>query len=148
MDIVSTPAVFSDITLRLVLAVVFGAAVGLDRELQHKPAGLRTHALVGLGAALLTVTGLMIGHPDQNGDAVSRVLQGVVAGIGFIGGGVILHRDDTNDVYGLTTAATIWIVAALGIAIGAGLWRTAVVGTILTALILVLERPIDWLVGR
>jgi putative Mg2+ transporter-C (MgtC) family protein len=148
MDIVSTPAVFSDITLRLVLAVVFGAAVGLDRELQRKPAGLRTHALVGLGAALLTLTGLMIGQPEGNSDAVSRVLQGVVAGIGFLGGGVILHRDDTNDVYGLTTAATIWIVAAIGIAIGAGLWRTAVVGTVLTVLVLVLERPIDWLVGR
>jgi putative Mg2+ transporter-C (MgtC) family protein len=148
MDIVSTPAVFSDITLRLVLAVVFSAAVGLDRELQKKPAGLRTHALVGLGSALLTLTGLMLAQPEGNSDAVSRVLQGVVAGIGFLGGGVILHRDDTNDVYGLTTAATIWIVAAVGIAIGAGLWRTAVVGTMLTVLVLVLERPIDWFVGR
>jgi putative Mg2+ transporter-C (MgtC) family protein len=148
MDSVSTPIVFSDITLRLVLAVIFGAAVGFDRELQHKPAGLRTHALVALGAALLTVTGLMIGQPEGNSDAVSRILQGVVAGIGFLGGGVILHRSETFDVYGLTTAATIWIVAALGVAIGAGMWRTATVGTLLTVLVLVLEGPIDWLINR
>jgi putative Mg2+ transporter-C (MgtC) family protein len=147
MDLVTVPALFSDITLRLVLALVLGAAVGLDRELQRKPAGLRTHALVSLGAALLTVTGLLLGAPTANSDAVARVLQGIVAGIGFIGGGVILHRDETNDVYGLTTAATIWMVAALGVAIGAGLWRTAAVATLLTLVVLVLERPIDWFVG-
>jgi putative Mg2+ transporter-C (MgtC) family protein len=146
MDVVTTPGQFADAVLRLLMAVALGAAVGFDRELHRKPAGLRTHALVSLGAALMTLTALLISDGDSN--ATSRVLQGVLAGIGFLGGGVILHRGETNSVYGLTTAASIWVTAALGVAIGSGLWRIAATGAVLTLLLLVLENPIDWLVGR
>lgn len=124
--------------LRLTIATLIGAAVGLNRELRHKPAGLRTHALVSLGAALVTTTMFKIAADAGivNLDGVSRVIQGIVAGVGFIGGGVILHRDDSKGVHGLTTAASIWVVAALGIAAGAGEWEIAVAALGLSLLML------------
>src|SRR6476661_5314755 len=105
-----TMPTWSEVMLRLVAATVIGGAIGLNRELTKKPAGLRTHALVALGAALATVSALQLGGVagGSHGDAASRVIQGIVAGIGFIGGGVILHTDGRN-VVGLTTAATIWV---------------------------------------
>jgi putative Mg2+ transporter-C (MgtC) family protein len=147
MDAVLTPANYIDIALRLVVALLLGAAVGFDREIQQKPAGLRTHALVALGAALLTIMGLLLDGGDAGGDAASRVLQGVVAGIGFIGGGVILHRGD-KEVSGLTTAASIWVVAALGMACGAGLWRSALTTALLVLAVLALGDPLDRMIRR
>src|SRR5688500_20232343 len=94
---------------RLLAATLSGAAIGFNRELTQKPAGLRTHALVSLGAALVVVTAVLLGPEDRviHADATARVIQAVVAGIGFIGGGVILHAEGRN-VIGLTTAPPIW----------------------------------------
>ncbi|MCC7008811.1 MAG: MgtC/SapB family protein [Acidobacteria bacterium] len=149
MDEISLPADVWALAGRLVIATLLGAAVGLNREMSLKPAGLRTHALVSLGAALMMLTGLLLTSAEQ-GDAAApgRVIQGIVAGVGFIGGGVILHRADLRGVHGLTTAASIWIVAATGIAVGAGLWRAAVIAVLLSLLILTLGGPIDRVVRR
>jgi putative Mg2+ transporter-C (MgtC) family protein len=146
MDAVAVPDTFAEIVLRLSLATLFGALVGLNRERLGKPAGLRTHAIVALGAAQLTIAALLLGRDDPS--APSRVLQGVITGVGFIGAGVILHRHDAPSVQGLTTAAAIWLVAALGIASGAGLWRTAGVSLVLTLVLLTVGERIDQWVHR
>jgi putative Mg2+ transporter-C (MgtC) family protein len=149
MDSISIPSEFGHVAGRLVLATVFGAAIGINREWLSKPAGLRTHALVGLGAALITLVGLLLAVPGTDADlaAPGRVLQGLLAGIGFIGGGVILHRQRSGEVEGLTTAASIFIVAIVGAAVGAGLWRTALVAVVLALLVLGIG-AVDKLVRR
>src|SRR5262245_36865911 len=92
MDLISNPATFGDIVSRLTLSAILGGVIGFNRELNNKPAGLRTHALVAVGACLLTLIGLALAS-QAIGDAgsVSRIIQGMVAGIGFVGGGVILR---------------------------------------------------------
>jgi putative Mg2+ transporter-C (MgtC) family protein len=135
MDSVAAPGTFVEMAARLALATVFGALVGLNRESAGKPAGLRTHALVALGGAQLAIVALLFGEADAG--APGRVLQGVLAGVGFIGAGVILHRADSQSVHGLTTAAAIWVVAAIGVAAGAGLWRTAAATLALTLAVLI-----------
>jgi putative Mg2+ transporter-C (MgtC) family protein len=142
METISVPADTVALALRLALATILGAAVGLNREMSLKPAGLRTHALVSLGAALLTYVGLQFGRPSGDMAGASRVVQGMVAGIGFIGGGVILHRG-RGAVHGLTTAASIWIVAATGVATGAGLWRAATISIVLTLAVLTIGHSVD-----
>jgi putative Mg2+ transporter-C (MgtC) family protein len=134
-----------DACLRLGSAVAVGGLVGLDRGLRQKPAGLRTHALVALGASLMTFTGIEIA-PNEPG-AITRVLQGVIAGVGFLGGGVILRDGADLRVRGLTTAASIWIVAGLGMACGAGHWRTALLASGFTLVVLVAGRRIEQLLG-
>jgi len=129
-----------DAVLRLGIAIVVGGAIGLNRDLKGKPAGVRTHALVALGSAL--VTGLLKDsspHPD----AVSRVIQGVITGIGFLGAGVILRPEGGRTVRGLTTAASIWVVAALGIACGLGQWIPVATGTLLTLGVLLFGRTFE-----
>ena len=133
MPSITPPATTAEFALRLLIAIVSGAIIGLNRELAGKAAGLRTHALVSLGAAAGCAVGLSIpGDPT----ATSRVLQGIMAGVGFIGGGVILH-DRRGTVHGLTTAASIWVVAAAGMAAGTGLFAAAgtVVGFALVVLV-------------
>jgi putative Mg2+ transporter-C (MgtC) family protein len=130
-----------DVVLRLLAATAIGGAIGLNRELTRKPAGLRTHALVALGAALATLSGLQLEGPSH-ADAAARVIQGIVAGIGFIGGGVILHTDNRN-VMGLTTAATIWVAAALGISCAVGEWRVAGSAVLIALVVLVVGREIE-----
>ncbi len=149
MDAISLPTSLAAVLVRLALATLLSAIIGTQRELQQKPAGLRTHALVGLGAALASLTGLYLTAPSS-GDvyAVSRVLQGIIAGVGFIGAGVILHRDDPKAVHGLTTAATIWVVAGIGMAAGLGLWRIAVAAVVLTLLIFAIGGPADRMLHR
>lgn len=142
MEAVSVPPDTAALALRLVLATILGGAVGLNREILLKPAGLRTHALVSLGAALLTYVGLQFGGPGDL-SAASRIVQGIVAGIGFVGGGVILHRAGPRSVHGLTTAASIWIVSATGVAVGAGLWRAATLAVGLTLAVLTIGHSID-----
>jgi len=139
-----------DVVARLALAAAIGAVVGVNRELQRKPAGLRTHALVALGGALMTIVALGLpGDAATATAAVSRVMQGVIAGIGFVGGGAILYRGDKNDVHGLTTAAAIWVVTAAGVAVGGGLWRTGVAAAILTFAVLAGGEYVDeWLHKR
>lgn len=137
-----------DLVLRLVAATVIGSGIGLDREVRRKPAGLRTHALVSLGSALLTVVVIRIGPSSaQHMDAVSRVIQGIIAGVGFLGGGAIL-KSEKEMVHGLTTAASIWLVASLGIACGAGQWVASLVACIIALLILTIGGPIEGLVHR
>jgi putative Mg2+ transporter-C (MgtC) family protein len=135
--------------LRLLAATAIGGAIGLNRELTKKPAGLRTHALVALGTALVTVTALQLGGPNDaiHVDATSRVIQGLVAGIGFIGGGVILHSEG-RDVKGLTTAATIWVAAAVGISCGIGQWHIAGVAVAIALVVLVAGRHVETALHR
>ena len=130
-----------EMILRLLLATVLGGAIGLQRELSGKEAGLRTNMLICLGAALLTVLSIYA-FP---GSDPSRLAAGIATGIGFIGAGVILHRDG-GAVVGLTTAATIWAVAGIGIAAGAGKYLISVAATVLALVILFLphiHRPSD-----
>lgn len=134
-----------DAALRLGSAVAIGGLVGFDRGLRQKPAGLRTHALVSLGAALMTYTGLELA-PAYPGDN-TRVLQGIIAGVGFLGGGVILRDGQDQRVRGLTTAASIWIVAGLGMACGAGHWRTGLLASAFTLLVLVGGRRLEHLLA-
>src|SRR5438045_8165552 len=103
------------VALRLLAATLIGSAIGLDREVHEKPAGLRTHALVALGAALVTVVVVRVSPAGyQHIDAISRVIQGIIAGVGFLGGGAILkgQSNGAEMISGLTTAATIWVVAS------------------------------------
>ena len=140
---------WTDVVIRLLAATGIGGAIGLNRELTRKPAGLRTHALVALGAALATVSALQLGGVTggSHGDAASRVIQGIVAGIGFIGGGVILHTDGRN-VVGLTTAATIWVAAALGISCAVGQWRVAGSAVLIALVVLVVGRGLESAIHR
>ncbi|HJT18593.1 MAG TPA: MgtC/SapB family protein [Thermoanaerobaculia bacterium] len=134
----------TEIASRLVVATLIGSSVGLDRELRHKPAGLKTHALVALGAALTTViaaTIVNIDHPDVA--VLSRVIQGVIAGIGFLGGGAILKSGGEEMVRGLTTAASIWLVAALGIACGAGEFGAALIAAVIALIVLIVFNAIE-----
>jgi putative Mg2+ transporter-C (MgtC) family protein len=124
--------------LRLLLAAVLGGAIGYQREKVHKPAGLRTHMLISLGAALFTLVSVY-GFGDRVDP--SRVAAGVVTGIGFLGAGSIILRREENFVAGLTTAATIWVVAGIGVAVGIGLYIAAVVTTAFTLLVLFLPHP-------
>jgi putative Mg2+ transporter-C (MgtC) family protein len=118
---------------RLGVAGLLGAVMGIQRERVHKAAGLRTHVLVSLGAALVVVSGEASGFGH---DAASRVIQGVVAGIGFLGAGTILKVGDRAEVYGLTTAASIWMTAAVGISAGLGHLWLAATGSLLGWLVL------------
>jgi putative Mg2+ transporter-C (MgtC) family protein len=122
-----------EMALRLLLATVLGGAIGLQRELSGKEAGLRTNMLIALGAALLTVLSIYA-FP---GSDPSRLAAGIATGIGFIGAGVILHRSG-GAVVGLTTAATIFAVAGIGIATGAGKYLISIVATVLVLAILLL----------
>jgi putative Mg2+ transporter-C (MgtC) family protein len=133
-----------DIVWRLIVAAIAGSALGLDRELRHKPAGLRTLGLVSLGSALLTLTGAELAASVQ-GDSI-RVIQGIVTGIGFLGAGAILQRQRDSSIHGLTTAAAIWVAAAVGIGFGLGLWVVASTGLGLALLLLSATRPFErWL---
>ena len=143
MDVISVPHTTIAIILRLALATGLGAAVGINREMRLKPAGLRTHALVSLGAALFGVIGLSMATGATDFSAASRIVQGIVAGVGFIGGGVILRRDDPKGVHGLSTAASIWVVSAIGVAAGLGLWRSAIAAVAFALIILALGKPLD-----
>lgn len=141
---------FLEVLARLGAATLIGAALGLNREIRGKPAGLRTHALVALGTALVTLTGIVLaGHDDGfDSNSVSRVIQGIVAGIGFLGGGTILKADSGAHISGLTTAASLWVVACLGIACGVGLWRMALVALVLALLVLIVGEPLEQALHR
>jgi putative Mg2+ transporter-C (MgtC) family protein len=124
---------FGRITLRLLAAALVGAVSGIQREQAGKPAGLRTHMLVSLGAAVFVLVPVELGAPVGE---VGRVVQGVATGIGFIGAGAILKREKSGEVEGLTTAAGIWLTAAAGAAIGFGGIAIALVAMVLAWIIL------------
>ena len=121
------------ITLRLLIAAILGGVLGFEREQQGKAAGLRTHMLVALGAALFVLIPQQAGVSD---DGLTRVLQGLVAGVGFLGAGTIVKGKDEEQIAGLTTAAGIWMTAAIGVAAGMGRESTAVLSTLLALAIL------------
>lgn len=132
-----------DVALRLFSAVIGGAAIGLNRFLRHKSAGMRTHALTALGAALATIVAFQVGDTE----AASRVMQGLLTGVGFIGAGVIM-RDGESHVQGLTTAASIWVCSVIGIACGAGKMIIAMAVVIITLAVLILGRPLERGIAR
>jgi putative Mg2+ transporter-C (MgtC) family protein len=121
------------IVLRLLVALALGGLLGYERESIGAAAGLRTHMLVSLGSALFVLIPLQAG---MRIDDLSRVLQGVTAGIGFLGAGATLKQRDRNDIKGLTTAASVWLTAAIGVAAGMGREASAVVSAILAYLVL------------
>ena len=127
-----------EMVLRLLLAVALGAIIGYQRERAGKPAGLRTHILICAGAALFTVASL---YGFGAAADPARVAAGIVAGIGFLGAGAIIRREE-GVVAGLTTAATIWVVAAIGLAAGAGLYLVSAVTTAVILIVLCLPHPI------
>jgi len=127
-----------EMVLRLLLATALGASIGFQRERAGKSAGLRTHILICVGAALFTVASI---YGFGSGDETARVAAGVVAGIGFLGAGAII-RSGGEIVHGLTTAASIWAVAAVGLAAGAGLYLASAVATAIVLIILFLPHPI------
>ena len=144
-----TPTVDLDATaiaIRLGAAIIAGGVIGVDRELKRRPAGLRTHALVSLGAAvaLLATVAASQGAPD----AMSRAIQGVITGIGFLGAGVIMQHEAERRVEGLTTAASIWVAAGLGIACGAGFVELALIAVVATLVVLVAGNWLEDLLGR
>jgi putative Mg2+ transporter-C (MgtC) family protein len=123
---------------RLTLASLIGGVIGLNRQITGKAAGLRTHMLVSLGSALF-VTILLELETVSTTDAISRAIQGVATGIGFLGAGEIVHQSMSSGkpkIKGLTTAAAIWVTAALGMAVGCGLWQVGLMGMMLALLIL------------
>lgn len=126
--------------LRLLAAAGAGIAIGINREMQGKPLGMRTLALVGVGTALATMTAVDFRGLDEHPDALSRVvqgvLQGVLTGIGFIGAGVVLRDKENGTVQGLTTAASVWVTAAIGIACALAAWHLVVIGVVLTLIVL------------
>jgi putative Mg2+ transporter-C (MgtC) family protein len=129
-----------NISLRLCFALFLGAIIGLERQIRRKPAGLRTHTLVSLGSSVFTLIIMQTGGLQNSPDALSRVIQGIAAGVGFLGAGEIVRQSSQEsqrlEIHGLTSAAAIWISAALGIAAGCGLWQLGLIGTLLTFLIL------------
>ena len=145
-----SPASFEilDIALRLSAAVAVGVVIGINRDLANKPIGMRTLGLVSLGAAIVSLSTIyfqgLANHPDALSRVVQGVIQGVMAGIGFIGAGVILRDKETQTVKGLTTAATVWVTAALGIACGLAAW--AIVG-LSVALAMFLLVGLGWVEG-
>jgi putative Mg2+ transporter-C (MgtC) family protein len=132
--------------LRLGTAAFVGAVIGINRDLANKPIGMRTLGLVALGAASVAVAVIQVQGMAENPDAMSRVVQGIIqgimAGISFIGAGVILRDAQKRTVEGLTTAATVWVTAALGIACGLAAWDVVGIGVVLA---LVLLTAFEWL---
>ena len=133
---------FSELILRLGLAMLFGAIVGIDRQLRRKSAGMRTMMLVALGSATFVLLPLLTMGTDKqpmSSADTSRIIQGIVGGIGFLGAGVVMHSG--LRVAGITTAAAIWVTAAVGVAFGLGEFRLACVagtGTIITLSVVIL----------
>ena len=115
--------------IRLLFAAILGGIVGIQRESAGKPAGIRTHMIVSMGAALFVISSLQYGMEKSD---VSRVVQGIAAGIGFIGGGTILKLTDEREVEGITTAAGIWMTAAVGVSAGLGSWGIAGISAMIT----------------
>lgn len=140
-----TPISDFEIVQRLVLAALIGAVLGFERELRQKSAGLRTNILIALGSAVFTVLSVDVAA-GWNADP-ARIAAQIVTGIGFLGAGAIM-RTDRGAIYGLTTAAMVWVNAALGMAAGAGRYRLAIIGGSLTALILFGVPPFERLIDR
>ncbi len=135
-----------DILLKLGLALLAGIVLGLNRWLHHKSAGIRTHSLVALGAALLM---LLIGSfPGADVQSSSRVLQGLITGIGFLGAGVIMHHANSPTIHGLTTAASLWACAILGATFGSGFFVLGACALAAMLLVLLVGGPLEQLTKK
>ena len=128
-----------DFFFRMALAAVLGMAIGIERELRRKPAGLRTNILIAVGSAIFTIMSIEIAR--EFGGTADRISAGIVTGIGFLGGGAIMRSG--NEVHGMTTAASIFVNAAIGMAAGSGNYVVALAATLLTLIVLVLLPPIE-----
>ncbi|MFA5554026.1 MAG: MgtC/SapB family protein [Phycisphaerae bacterium] len=128
----------------LLLAVLCGAIIGLEREFSGKAAGLRTNTLICLGAAVFTIVSKYMGAPSL--DSQTRIAAGIVTGVGFLGAGAILH--DRAGVLGLTTAATIWLVSSIGLACGAGMYELALVATGISLIVLFGLRRVEGFINK
>lgn len=126
---------YLDVFVRLGAAVLVGAVIGFDREVRDKPAGLRTLTLVSLGSVVFTMTALYSGAVDST----SRVIQGIVTGVGFLGAGTIIRGKTEESVRGLTTAASVWLAAAIGVACGLAYWPLVLLASVFGLLVLMLE---------
>jgi putative Mg2+ transporter-C (MgtC) family protein len=135
---------FADDALRLALAVVLGGIIGAERQVAGQSAGLRTHVLVALGAAVFVLGGIT-GTDDPN---VTRVVQGVAAGVGFIGAGAILRTNTGDKVRGVTTAGSIWVAAAMGTSAGLGEYALASASGLITVVVLLALRPLSVRLSR
>lgn len=133
------------VSVRLLLAALLGGVLGYEREYKGKAAGLRTHMLVSLGAAIFVLVPLEAG---MSIDDASRVMQGIITGIGFLGAGTILKGNSIEDVKGLTTAAGIWLTAAIGVAAGLGHESTAVLTTLFALAIFLLMPHLEQYAAR
>ncbi|WAL61989.1 MgtC/SapB family protein [Thermocoleostomius sinensis] len=146
------PLSWEDVVIRLSLAVILGGLIGWEREVDSKPAGLRTHMLVSLGSAMLVMTAVQSGMVRETADTISRIIQGIVTGIGFLGAGEIVSVSNSESgqvrVRGLTSAAAIWVAMAIGIAVGCGLWQIGTFGAIATFVILWGVKKIETRLGR
>jgi putative Mg2+ transporter-C (MgtC) family protein len=140
------PLTLNELLARVGLALLCGICVGLNRDLHHKPAGFRTFGLVSVASALLVLATELSSPGDLA--AVSRVMQGILTGIGFVGAGVIFRRQTGKHVSGLTTAAAIWFAAALGIACGQGHFALVLIGLVVALLVLIVGGPIERFVER
>ena len=138
-----------DIALRLASAVLAGGIIGLNRDMHGKPAGIRVHALVATGAAILVLAAAQIGGPGD----ITRAMQGIVGGIGFLGAGIIMRAEAPGNgamrLHNLTTASTIWVAAALGVVCGAGFWALAGMAGVAILVVLIAGVRLDRLLfGR
>lgn len=135
-----------EILLRLSVAVLAGGAIGLNRDLQGKPIGIKTLGIVGLSTALVVLLAAEFTETGKISDPASRIIQGILTGIGFLGAGVIVHQTDHFRVRGLTSAACTFLAACIGIACGLGQWRIVATALVLAFLLLTIGRHVErWL---
>jgi putative Mg2+ transporter-C (MgtC) family protein len=131
------------IVTRLFVAALIGCLIGINRFAHHRYIGVRTLGLVSLGAAAVVVAALENGSGSDQLAAASRIIQGIVTGIGFIGAGVIVQRERSRKVHGLTTAATVWVAAVTGILCGLGAWRVVLTVAVLVGIVLLAGGPVE-----
>lgn len=137
---------YGTIALRLALALIVGAVLGLNRWLHHKSAGIRTHSLVAIGSA--TAILLIADFMQDDAQSVSRVLQGLITGLGFLGAGVIIHEQRSRKVHGLTTAASLWACALIGATFGAGKYALGAMALGAILITLLIGGPLERLMTR
>ena len=133
-----SPQLEVELALRLLVALLLGAFIGLEREYHRHPAGLRTMAMVSVGSCLFTLLGAELGNKNTD---PTRIAAQVVTGVGFLGAGAILRQG--RNIHGLTTAASIWVVAAIGMAVGFGLYLLPTICTLLVVIALITIRPLE-----
>ncbi|CAL8472699.1 MgtC/SapB family protein [Caballeronia sp. S22] len=132
-----------DAVLRMLSAMLIGCIIGIDRDLHGKPTGMKTLGLVSLGACIATMCAQGFSMTPTDDTGVSRAVQGIVTGVGFLGAGVILQNPRENRVRGLTTAASIWVTAAVGIVCGLGVWSVAFIAMILMIALMTIGRVVE-----